>query len=452
MDKALQFANQHQQKFIEELKHILRIPSISTLPQHREDIIRMSEWLKVHFMEIGLNKVQILPTKGHPILYGEWTNAKNKPTILIYGHYDVQPADPIEQWHTPPFEPTIKNKSIYARGASDDKAQFFTHLKAIQSYLQTNKSLPVNIKIILEGEEELGSKNLESFISKHQKLIQANIALVSDTHMIGINQPQIEISLRGLVYFEINIQTAKQDLHSGTYGGGVANAANILTQLLNQLKNSQQKILIPHFYDQIKPLTHTEKKHTHTDINEFKKNANAYHYISEPGYLPHTMPKFRPSLDINGIQSGFTGIGPKTIIPSQATAKISCRLVPNQNPAQISHNLIKYLKNLTPPSVKIQITQLSQCNPVNISPQNQYIKKSFQTLQTTFGEKPKFSREGGSIPVVEILQRISNIDTVLMGYGLPDDNLHAPNEKFYLPHFQKGIEANIRYYQAISQL
>jgi acetylornithine deacetylase/succinyl-diaminopimelate desuccinylase-like protein len=448
---VLQYAHQHKSKFLNELQSILAIPSISTLPEHKPDIDKMAKWLRIHLLKIGLDNASIYHTAGHPIVYGEWLHAKNQPTLLIYGHYDIQPPDPLEQWHTPPFQPTIKDNFIYARGASDDKSQFFTHLKAIQSYLHTHKKLPINIKVLIEGEEEQGSETLEKFVNQGKKLLKADAALISDTHMADPEQPLLITGLRGLLYFQINLQTAKFDLHSGSYGGGVANSAIELINLLCQLKDRQNRITIPGFYDQVQHLPIRELKNLYTNKDKFRTSSQAYHYRHEPHIPIHLMPKIRPSMDINGIISGFTGNGSKTIIPHQASAKISFRLVPNQNPQIITKAFEKHLYSLTPKNIRLSITRHGQAAPVSIPTNSPYIKAAIQTLKTTFTKTPKFTREGGTIPVVEILQRLLKINSVLMGYGLPDDNLHAPNERFYLPNFYKGIENNIKFYQQLSE-
>lgn len=451
MQKALKYADQKRTHFLDELQHILRIPSISTLPEHKPDIERMAEWLRVHLLEIGMEKAEVMPTQGHPVVYAEWLKAKNKPTLLIYGHYDVQPTDPIDEWKTKPFEPEIKDQYIYARGVADDKAQFFTHLKAIQAYLRTSGSLPLNIKVLLEGEEEVGSANLEMFIKQNRKDLKSDAVVVVDTLMTAINQPRLEIGLRGALFFDLTLQTGKIDLHSGSFGGGVSNAAFELMKILVQLTDKQNKVTIPGFYDDVVNPGKKELKVLYSDKKTFYKSAQSYLYKQENEFPSHLMPGIRPSLDINGLWSGFTNTGIKGVIPAKAHAKVNIRIVKNQNPEKISQAFTRYLKHLTPQKLKLSITEVNKCSPVLVSYKSPAVKAAVNALEQTFGAKPHFAREGGSIPAVEIMQRILKNDPVLMGYSLPDDNLHAPNERFYLLNFHKGIENNIRFYHLVSK-
>lgn len=452
MNQALKYATDQRNRFIDELKHILRIPSISTLSKHKSDMQRMAEWLKVHLLEIGMERAELLPTKGYPIVYGEWMKAENKPTLLIYGHYDVQPVDPIDEWQSQPFEPTIKDDYIYARGASDNKSQIFTHLKAIQSYMRTHKELPINIKLMIEGEEELGSENLEDFIKDNKELLHSDNAVIPDTDMPAPDKPMIYTSLRGLIYYQVDIQTAEHDLHSGIYGGGAGNAATVLANALAKLKDDQQRIQIPGFYDDVVNVSKQEIESLWGNKAEFEKNSKAFMFVSEKDVESHLMPLVRPSLDINGIESGFTEEGSKTVIPARAMAKISMRLVAHQDPDKICKAFEKYFKSLLPKKVKVDFQHMGSANPVLVKTDSPAIAAAVKSLEASFNGKVNFSREGASIPVVEMLQRLTGLEGIMMGYSLPGDNLHAPNERYFLPNFYNGIDNNIRFYEYLGEV
>lgn len=452
INEVLKNAQRKEKEYLAELFHLLSIPSISTEPAHHEDMHKAASWLAEHMEEIGLENVRIFETKGHPLVYGDWLEARSKPTVLIYGHYDVQPPDPLDEWLSNPFGPEIRNNNVYARGANDNKGQLFAHLKSIDSFMETTGKLPVNLKIILEGEEEVGSLNLEEFIKSNKKLLKADFALVSDTPSASINQPILMYGLKGLLYTEITVQTAGRDMHSGEFGGAVENPVHVLARIITQLKDKNNKITIPGFYENVIPVKIEERRSLNKvdDLAALKEGAGILKLISEKGFTPSEGRKIRPTLDVNGIWGGFTGEGAKTVLPYKASAKISMRLVPNQDPAGIAVAFEKYVRKLTPPTARLSVSIHSASSPVVVSKEGKEIRAAIGALKESFGKAPILDREGGSIPVVEVFSRILGLQTVLMGFGLPDDNLHAPNEKFSLEMFRRGIEASIRFLQGVS--
>lgn len=454
VDKILKNAQKKEKEYLAELFHLLSIPGVSTLPEHHGDMRKAASWLAEHMEEIGLENVQIFETKGHPIVYGDWLGAKDKPTVLIYGHYDVQPPDPLEEWLSPPFKPEIRNNNIYARGANDNKGQLFIHLKAIDSFIESTGKLPVNIKFIIEGEEEVGSLNLEKFIKNNKKLLKADFALVSDTPSAGVNQPILTYALRGILYTEITVQTAGRDMHSGEFGGAVENPVHVLSRIVAQLKDKNNRVTIPGFYKDVVPVKIEERRSLNKvdNLAALKEEAGILKLVSEKGFTPSEGRKIRPTLDVNGIWGGFTGEGAKTVLPYKASAKISMRLVPNQDPAKIAVFFEKYLRKLTPSTARLSFSIHSASNPVVVSKEGKEIRAAVWALKESFGKAPLLDREGGSVPVVEMFSRVLGLQTVLMGFGLPDDNLHAPNEKFSLEMFRKGIEASIRFLDRISSV
>lgn len=452
LDKVLKNAKRKEKEYLAELFHLLSIPSISTNPAHHEDMHKAASWLAEHMEEIGLENVQVFETKGHPLVYGDWLHAKGKPTVLVYGHYDVQPPDPPDEWLSDPFKPEIRNNNVYARGASDNKGQFFTHLKAIDSYMETAGKLPVNIKFIIEGEEECGEENLENFIKNNKKLLASDFTLVSDSVSLSEKQPKLDYGLRGILYTEITVKTADHDMHSGVYGGAVDNPIHVLSQIISQLKDKNNRITIPNFYRDVVRAGKEERRLLKKveDNEQMLENTGTTKLVSEKGYTPNESTKIRPSLDVNGIWGGFTGEGVKTVLPYKASAKISMRLVPRQDPGKIARDLERYLQKLTPKTAKVSFKVHSGSRPVLVERDSKAMKAAIAALRETFGRKPVLDREGGSIPVVEMFARILGLQTVLMGFGLPDDNLHAPNEKFSLEMFRKGIEASVRFLSGVS--
>lgn len=442
---VLKHARAHEKEYLKEFFHLLSIPSISALPEHKEDILRAAEWLAAYIKEIGLENVQLLEDGGNPVVYGDWLHAKGRPTVLIYGHYDVQPPDPLDEWLSPPFEPEIRNDNVYARGASDNKGQFFAHLKSLDSSFETEGKLPVNVKIIIEGEEEVASAHLEEIINKNKKLLRADLALISDTGSPSPDKPAIIYGLRGLLYTELTVQTAKTDLHSGVYGGAVENPAHVLARIISRLHDENRMVTIPGFYDNVQAVDEGEKKlfaQTRGE-EEILEATGAKRLISEKGYTPVEAKKIRPTLDVNGIWGGFTGEGEKTVIPARAHAKISMRLVPNQNPEQIAKNLEKYLQKLTPDTAFVSFRVLSLARPVLTARDNPFMEVLQEAVAEAFEARPFFNRTGGSIPAVEVLSRVLGLDSLVFGFALDDDNIHAPNEKFSLEMFRKGLDTSI---------
>ena len=442
MQEVTTYIQNNKEKFIEELKDFLRIQSISTLPEHKDAINAAAEFVARKLKAAGISRVNIFKTEGHPIVYGEWLGAPGKPTVLIYGHYDVQPVDPIELWNHPPFDPIVKDGNIFARGATDDKGQLYMHIKSVEAYFKTAGSLPLNVKFLIEGEEEIGSENLEKFISDNTELLKCNAILISDTELYEAGVPTLTYGLRGLSYMEVELTGPKQDLHSGSFGGAVANPVNVLADMISKLHNKNRRITIPRFYYGVLKITKKERdnyKRLKFSDKKFAKELGVNELYGEKGFTTLERLWARPTLDCNGIFGGFTGKGAKTIIPSTATAKISMRLVPNQDPRVISKEFTKYIKKLAPKSVKIVVHDLHCAYPV-ITPLNDKAAiAASKAMEKAFGKKTIFVRDGGSIPIVTVFTKKLKAPTVLMGMGLNSENLHSPNEHFNLNHFILGI-------------
>ena len=455
-EKFLEYFNQNKDRFLDELIEVLSIPSVSNGEANKSDVVRCAEWLKAHMEKIGLQNTEIYKTKGHPIVYGDYMNAgKDKPVILIYGHYDVQPPEPLDRWVNPPFSPIVKDGKIYGRGTADDKGQIFIHLKAIESFLKTDGTLPINVKIIFEGEEEIGSENLGEFISSHKELLKAEYVVISDTEMYEKGKPAICYGLRGLCYMQIDVTGPNRDLHSGTYGGAVENPINALAKIISQLKSDDGKILIDGFYDDVTDLTEEERKELNklaTDENQFKKDLDVKSLTGEKGYTLVERLTARPTLDCNGIWGGFQGKGTKTVIPSEAGVKISMRLVPQQNPEKIAELFKKYIEKISPDTIKVKVSYLHGGKPSVTSINSPAIKAAMSALKKGFETEPVFIKDGGSIPIVSTFKDELGADAILMGFGLPDDNIHSPNEKFELENFYKGIISVCYYYNELSNL
>ena len=452
---ALDYARQNQPRFLSELKDLLRIPSVSTLPQHKSDIERAAEFLAAQMRAIGLEHVEVIKTSGHPLVYADWLHAAGKPTALCYGHYDVQPPDPLNEWVTPPFEPTERNQNLYARGAVDDKGQMFMHLKALESLMKSGAGkLPINVKLLLEGEEEVGGESIARFVAENPKKLRADFALVSDTEMYAPDLPTLCVGLRGMIYTEVEARGARVDLHSGMYGGAAPNPFVALAQIIAKLKDENGKILIPHFYDRVVSPTKDELsiwKSLPFDEKEYlEKEVGSTELTGEPGYSVAERTWARPALDVHGMPGGFIGAGSKTVIPARASAKISMRLVPDQRPDEIYKLFSDYVKQITPRAIQTSIRQLNLSDPMVIRTDNRYVQASKQAMKEVFGKDTVFIRSGGSIPVVADFEKHLGIPSVMMGFGLPDDNLHAPNEKFHIPNFYRGIESIIRFFQLLS--
>ncbi|MEA3349488.1 MAG: dipeptidase [Chloroflexota bacterium] len=446
---AIAYAHKNRARFLDELKTISAIPSVSTDPAHKTDIIKTAEWLAEHLAKLGLNNIEIYPTDRHPIVYAQSLEAgADAPTVLIYGHYDVQPAEPLDKWNTPPFEPTVRGENIYARGTTDMKGQITATLNAIEAITRTGE-LPTNIKFILEGEEEIGSPNLPGFIESHQDLLSCDFALNPDTGMIAPDMPTITYALRGLVYFELRLWGPDHDLHSGAFGGAVHNPAQVLADLIAGMHDDKGRITLPNFYDEVLPLEDDERAEIARlpkDEAWYLENTGAPALWGEEGYSPEERTGARPTLEINGLFSGFTGDGAKTVLPAYAMAKISCRLVPNQNPDEVHQQLLEYLEDNAPATVKWEVIKMSS-GPASISDRNSpWIQAYLEAAQTVWGTKPVFKRTGGSVPVVADFQQILGVETINTGFGLPSDNMHGPNEKLHLPTWHKGIDALIHFF------
>ena len=455
MDKVVDYIHVQRDRYIEELKHFLAIPSVSALPEHQADVRKCAEWAADHMRQIGLQNVRLLETPGNPVVYADWLGAPGAPTILFYGHYDVQPVDPVELWETPPFEATIREGEIYARGAADDKGQVFMHFKAVEAHMKQNGRLPVNMKFFIEGEEEVGSLHLDQFVRDNKQMLMADVVVISDSAMFAREVPSICYGLRGLVYYQIDLRGTKSDLHSGVFGGAVANPAFVLAQMLAQMKDKSGKVKIAGFYDDVRELTPDERaewKKLPFDEKAYRKELGAPKLTGEAGYSVLERTWGRPTFEVNGLLSGFTGEGPKTVIPALSMAKVSMRLVPNQNPDTIAKLFEAHVKKIAPSTVELKLTRLHGGKPWMADFDSPYIRAAGRAIEKGFGKTPVFTREGGSIPVVATFQEELGIPSVLFGVGLPDENAHAPNEKLDLANFHGGVIASAYLYQEISQI
>jgi acetylornithine deacetylase/succinyl-diaminopimelate desuccinylase-like protein len=455
MNNVIDFINTHRDRYVDELKAYLAIPSISALPQHAADVTRCAEWTAEEMRRIGLQNVKLIETPGFPVVYGDWLGAPGAPTILFYGHYDVQPVDPLNLWESPPFEATVRDGEIYARGAADDKGQVFMHFKAIEAHLKQNGRLPVNMKIILEGEEEVGSANLDNFIKAHKDELAADVVVISDSPMFDRGVPSICYGLRGLVYFQIDLRGTKSDLHSGSFGGAVANPNMVLAQILAQMKDRGGRIKIPGFYDDVRELTPEEREQwKRLPFNErrYAKELGAPKLFGESGYSTLERVWGRPTFEVNGLLAGFTGEGAKTVIPAVSMAKVSMRLVPNQDPDTIAARFEEYVRKVAPKTVDVKVTRMHGGKPWMTDFDNPFVQAAGRAIEKGFGKTPVFNREGGSIPVVATFQEILGLPSVLFGVGLPDENAHAPNEKLDLGNFHGGVIASAYLYDEVSRL
>ncbi|HEY3250079.1 MAG TPA: dipeptidase [Ignavibacteria bacterium] len=450
------FINSNKEKYINELKEFLRYPSISTNPENRKDVEECADYVKRHLQKIGMENVKVMPTGGHPVVYADWLKAgADKPTILIYGHYDVQPVDPVELWTTPPFEADIRGENIYARGSADDKGQVFIHLKALEAHFINSRSLPVNIKIIVEGEEEIGSINLGSFLEKNKEFLKCDVVVISDTAMYDKDVPAIGYALRGLCYMQVEVIGPNRDLHSGQYGGSVENPINALANMITKLKDDKGRVLIAGFYDDVLPISEKEKAEFARlpfSDEKYMKGLNVNALFGEEGYTTLERIWSRPTLDCNGIWGGFTGKGAKTVLPSKAFAKISMRLVPNQEPDKIEKLFTNYINKIAPKSVKVNIYGLHHGKAAVTPIDSKWIKAAFAALKQGFGKEPVFIREGGSIPIVVTFKEVLGADTVLLGFGLPDENAHSPDEHLNLNNFHRGIITTSIFYNELANL
>jgi len=455
MNDVLDFINVNRDRYVDELKEYLAIPSVSALPQHAGDVRRAAEWTAEALRRAGMHDVRIMDTPGHPVVYGEWLGAPGKPTILYYGHYDVQPVDPVDLWTTPPFEATVRDGEIYARGAADDKGQVFMHIKAIEAFTKKTGGLPVNMKVLIEGEEEVGSDHLGDFIKNHKQELVADVVVISDSPMFDRGIPSICYGLRGLAYFQLDIRGTKSDLHSGSFGGAVANPAFVLTQVLAQMKDRSGRVKIPGFYDAVRSLSDVERaewKKLPFNETRYRKDLGAPRLFGEKGYSTLERVWARPTFEVNGLLSGFTGEGAKTVLPAVSMAKVSMRLVPDQDPDTIADLFERYVRKLCPATVQLTITRMHGGKPWMTEFDNKYVRAAGRAIEAGFGQRPVFNREGGSIPVVSTFQEELGVPSVLFGIGLPDENAHAPDEKLDLGNFHNGIIASAHLYQEIANL
>lgn len=438
-----------------DLHTFLSFPSVSTAPQHRADVRACAQWLADKCSSIGLENVQILDTEGHPAVYAEWMKAPGAPTVLFYGHYDVQPPEPLELWTTPPFRPEIRGENIFARGAVDDKGQVWLHLAAVAALLADGGSLPVNYKVIIEGEEEIGSPNLDGLLRRHAELLRCDTVLVSDTSMYAPGVPSIVYGLRGLAYMQIDVEGPNRDLHSGSFGGAVPNPGNALAGIIAKLKDDSGKILVDGFYDDVRPLEDSERAllaQLPFNEEEFRAEVGIESIDGEEGYTPTERLGARPTLDVNGLLCGFTGEGAKTVLPAKAMAKVSMRLVPDQSTDDIARKFEEYVKKVAPSSVRVTVTALHGGDPAIVATDSPGVAAASAALRTVWGRDPLFVREGGSIPIALLFDRILAVPTVFMGFGLKTENLHSPDEHFNLQNFRDGMKATAAFFFEYARL
>jgi acetylornithine deacetylase/succinyl-diaminopimelate desuccinylase-like protein len=453
----MNYYQEHQAEFLEGLKTFLRIPSISALSEHKPDIRRAAEFVRDELLGAGMTSVELIEDAGggNPLVYGQWMGAPGKPTVLFYGHYDVQPPDPLEEWKSPPFEPTIRGDDIFCRGACDDKGQVYIQIKAVEGLMKTHGQLPVNVKFLLEGEEETGGEHIEAYVKGQPLRLKADAAIVCDTEMFAPEMPTICVGLRGIVYAELHVQGADHDLHSGVYGGAAPNPIQAIAEIVTALKDRDGHILIPGFYDRVQPPSDKEKEawaRLPFDEDEYRKREiGSTALTGEPGFSVFDRTWARPTLEVHGIRGGFVGEGAKTVIPARAVAKISLRLVADQRPDEALAQFKSAVAKACPRGVTAEVKLIHLAGASLVNPDNRFIDAAAAAMEQVFGSKTVYIRSGGSIPIVGSFERSLGIPSVMMGFGLPDDNLHAPNEKFHLPNFYRGIEAVARFIEIVGQ-
>lgn len=448
------YIDENKDRFLEELFGLLRIPSVSADTNFKLDVVKAAEYVAERLKDSGADYAEICETEGHPIVFGEKKVDPAKPTVLVYGHYDVQPADPLELWNSPPFEPVVKDEKIFARGSCDDKGQFYMHIKAMEVMSKLG-DLPCNIKFIIEGEEEVGSNNLESFIKKNKERLKADVVLISDTTVISNNTPSITVGLRGLSYVEVEVTGPNRDLHSGVYGGAVDNPINVLCKMIDSLKDENNHITIPGFYDKVMTLSESDRKEMNKapfNIEEYKEELGIVDVAGEKGYTTLERVGIRPTLDVNGIWGGYTGEGAKTVLPSKAYAKISMRLVPDQNNKEITKMFTEHFKSIAPKTVKVKVTPHHGGQPALTPTDSTAYLAASKAYEEAWGKKPIPTRDGGSIPIVSLFKGELNCDTVLMGFGLDTDAIHSPNEHYGLFNFFKGIETIPQFHKYFAEM
>ena len=454
MNSPFSFIDANTDRYLKELSDLLAIPSVSTDPERVPDIKRCAEWLADHMRGIGLQNVQIMPTQGHPVVYADWLGAPGKPTVLIYGHYDVQPPEPLELWTSPPFQATVRGDDLFARGASDDKGQTFIHLKAVEAFIKTQGALPVNVKFLIEGEEEIGSEHLEGFVRDHAAMLKADLVLISDSSMFAKGVPSICYGLRGLAYMQIDLVGPNRDLHSGSYGGSVLNPIQALSEIISRLHDKNGRVTIPGFYDDVRKLSAKErtafKKLPWSDA-KYARDLGLRRLYGEKGFTTLERLWARPTAECNGIWGGFTDDGAKTVLPSRVSAKISMRLVPDQSSSKAARLFERYIKAIAPKGVQVTVRSLHGGEPVITPIESFGVRAAIVALERGFGKKPLYQREGGSIPIVVQFKKLLKIDTVLLGFGLPDENAHAPDEFLHLPNFYGGIRTVAHFFEVLPE-
>jgi acetylornithine deacetylase/succinyl-diaminopimelate desuccinylase-like protein len=455
MDPVTQYLEHNRDKFLDSLRSVLRIPSVSAQPQHADDMKRCAEHVRQDMLAAGLERAEVVSMgAGHPLVYGEWLRAPGAPTVLLYGHYDVQPPEPLELWHTPPFEPTLRDGKLYARGAVDDKGQVYMHLAAIEAHLKTTGKLPVNLKMVIEGEEENGGTSLERFLRQQRQRLDADVIVVSDTGMLGPDQPALTIGLRGILYTQIEVTGPVKDLHSGHFGGAVQNPANALSAIIAALKDADGHITVPGFYDRVRPLTESDRAAMRAlpfDEAAYLRESGVPAPFGEKGYSTIERMSARPTLDVNGMWSGYTGEGAKTVLPSSAAAKVSMRLVPDQDPGALFPSYEAWVKKLAPPGVTVKVINLHGATPFLTPPDHPMLRCARRALDRAWTKPAAMIREGGSIPVMSVFQQTHGLPSILMGFGLDDDQVHSPNEKFSLTSFYGGMRSVAYLYEEIAK-
>jgi acetylornithine deacetylase/succinyl-diaminopimelate desuccinylase-like protein len=452
MEAIDQYLVENQARFEAELCELLRIPSVSADSRHRADVRRAAGWMAAQFERLGF-RCELIETAGHPLVLAESPAVPDAPTALIYGHYDVQPPDPLEEWLSPPFEPTVRDGNLYARGATDDKGQMLTHVKSAEAWMRTVGRLPINLKFLIEGEEEVGSQHLFPFIEAHRNRLACDVVVISDCSQFGPDQPAITYGLRGIAYYELRLIGPKQDLHSGTFGGAVVNPANTLCKLLAALVDAQGRVALPGFYDDVVPLSEAERRQLADlpfDEPKFMRQIGVGGLGGEAGYTTLERRWARPTFDVNGLSSGYQGEGAKTVLPARATAKFSFRLVPNQDPRRLSAALKRFLGERLPAGIQMELIDFHGAPGVMTPLESPFIAAAARAIEHGFGRRPVFIREGGSIPIVTAFHEQLGVDTLLLGWGLDDDNTHSPNEKFRLLDFHRGIKASARLWQELA--
>lgn len=454
MDELTAYLEQNRERFVEDLKAALRIPSVSAKAEHRADCARCAQHIADHLRTLGMTRVEVVPTAGHPIVYAEWLGAAGRPTALLYGHYDVQPPEPLDLWTTPPFEPVLRDGKLYARGAVDDKGQVYMHLKAIEAHMKVRGGLPINLKVVIEGEEEVGSDNLAKFLRARRAELDADVIIVSDTAMLGPDQPALTYGLRGICYTQVEVTGPSKDLHSGHFGGAVMDPANALCGIVAALKDADGRITVPGFYDRVRTLSAAERRTLNDvpfDERGFLRESGSPAPWGEKGWTTLERVTVRPTLDVNGMWSGYTGEGSKTILPSFAAAKLSMRLVPDQDGVEVFRNFEAYVKRLAPPGVTVKVIDLHSAPPFLIAPDHPMLEAARRALQRAWSKPAVMIREGGSIPVMATFQETHGLPSILMGFGLDDDQVHSPNEKFSLTSFHGGTKSVAYLYEELAR-